>query len=245
MSWLSGFDEYTRDMFRDWVGKMTGVLSILLAIAPLVSPAFFSGDAGLWRTRWFWWGAAIVSFFIASRLAWDEQRRKRDEAEQKLAAAESKYFDERPQLDLVAWSVEGRDEWSKHQEPLHLSIRTLGGRIARDIRFDRLESKRGNFRLEFDSISAIAGQSDQKAIRYEFYEVTGRPLPAADLAFLKRFDGIMLCLFMEDASFEEMQIIEYPMTVRFMDGEDERSYTFCLRFDPHRFVFLGNTAATL
>src|SRR5271166_2929807 len=98
MEWVRDFGGFIGDMFRHWVGKMTGLLSIALAIAPVVAPKFFEGSAGLIHNRWMWWASAAFSFVIASRLAWDQQRHARLEVEAQLRAAKEELADRYPNL---------------------------------------------------------------------------------------------------------------------------------------------------
>lgn len=98
MGWLQEFGSFIGDMFHHWVGKMTGLLSIILAAAPVAAPKFFEGDAGIIHNRWIWWGASAFSFIIASRLAWDQQRHGRLEAENRLQIAKEELADRYPRL---------------------------------------------------------------------------------------------------------------------------------------------------
>jgi hypothetical protein len=98
MQWLREFGHFIGDMFHHWVGQMTGPLSIILAVAPVVTPHFFEGDAGLIHNRWIWWAAAALSFIVASRLAWDQQRHARLEVERQLRMAQEELADRYPRL---------------------------------------------------------------------------------------------------------------------------------------------------
>jgi hypothetical protein len=132
--WLYAFGEFWHDMSRHWVGKMTGLLSVILAVVPLVIPTWFAGDMGLWLTRRLWWGGAAVSFFIASRLAWDEQRKKRKELEDKIDIL-------KPKLGFSA-------------DPQGFYLAHLGGEAARFIEIDPITNMAGSS-VHFDPIDFI------------------------------------------------------------------------------------------
>jgi hypothetical protein len=71
--WLSDFVLFIRDIFRHVVGRMTGLLSIVLAVFPIADPSFFAGDQGILHTRAVWWTASAIAFFFAAKAAWSEQ----------------------------------------------------------------------------------------------------------------------------------------------------------------------------
>lgn len=98
MGWLQDSARFLGDMFHHWVGKMTGFLSVILALAPVIAPHFFEGHIGLIHNRGVWWIASALSFVIASRLAWDQQRGGRLEAETQLREVREELADRYPRL---------------------------------------------------------------------------------------------------------------------------------------------------
>jgi len=74
-------------MFRHWVGKVTGALSLITAGAPLVWPQFFVGDRGLLLSRSLFFSISAVAFFLASLSAWSEKKDALVKAEEKLEDA--------------------------------------------------------------------------------------------------------------------------------------------------------------
>lgn len=96
--WFKGFGSFFGDMYRQTVGKMTGLLSIILALAPVECPGFFAGNRGLPHSKWTWEVAAAVSFFFAAYSAWSEQHKARLEAERQLRAAKEELSEQYPRL---------------------------------------------------------------------------------------------------------------------------------------------------
>ncbi|WP_433964252.1 hypothetical protein [Tunturiibacter gelidiferens] len=74
MEWLDDTREFFRDMFRHWVGIVSGIFSILTALFQLNSPSYFSGDKGLTHSRVLFALLSIAAFFLACRSAWNEKR---------------------------------------------------------------------------------------------------------------------------------------------------------------------------
>jgi hypothetical protein len=52
----------------------------------------------------------------------------------------------------------------------------------------------------------------------------------------------MMELFLKD-THPGLQRFDYPLTVRFKDGNEERIQVFTLRFDKNAFTFLRDTTA--
>ena len=226
-------------MFRHWVGKMTGLLSIVLAVMPLVDPGLFSGDSGLWRTRWLWWIAAAFSFFIASRLAWDEQRKKKLLAETELAHIEKKHFDERPQIGMEIHGREGPTAWisAYSHDVCVFTLSQISGRTAQSLRFDPIQSKGGRFVLTFDPVPFLDPSPRSTPLRYEISEPPHHPLSGADREKMGDMEGKLLYLFLVDSP-PELPQLEYVLTVRFRDRDEMRSQTFKIVFETRTYRFL-------
>jgi len=239
MEWFGDFGWFLRDMYRHWVGKLTATLSILLAISPLVRPDFFSGNKGLIHTQWAWWIASAFAFFIASRLAWDEQRTKRIEAEQRAVNAEKKLEDERPKLGITAHSTEGPKAWEQHPMPLVLTIQRLGGRIPTGIRFDPVSSKNGRYLLQFDPLAHIYSSPQESGIGFEVIENGAPQLSASDWEKTRPYQKELLGLFLDNSPME-LITLDYILTAHFLDGTESRDQRFTLTFDKQRWRFLIN-----
>jgi len=69
---MSRISEYFSALFADVVGKMSGGASVVLAILPLVWPAFFSD---LHNVRTAMWVSAAACFVVANFHAWLRERR--------------------------------------------------------------------------------------------------------------------------------------------------------------------------
>lgn len=81
---MARISDFFSDMFRHWIGKMTGLMSILLSIAPLMFPDWFLGTQGILHQKSIYWIASAVCFLVASYSAWDEAKSKNDESKARL-----------------------------------------------------------------------------------------------------------------------------------------------------------------
>ena len=222
-------------MYRHWVGKLTATLSIVLAVGPLIWPDYFTGGSGLIHTQWMWWIASAIAFFIAARVAWGEERRKRIAAEQKLE-------DSRPKLGINSHSVEGPREWAEHRVPVTFTIQHLSGRVPISIRFDAVLSKLGRFSLRFDSLPHVDSTPHQTGMRFEVVEVGAPKLSAKDWEATKPYQKELLELFLNDRP-EGLSELKYPLIANFLDGDEPCSQAFLLRFEMDRFRFSEDTSA--
>jgi hypothetical protein len=87
--------KFFADMFRHTVGQLTGGLSILLGIFPVISPSFFAGDQGLFHSRTLWWASAALAFLFAAKAAWSENYRELEKVKNELLVAINK---DRPEV---------------------------------------------------------------------------------------------------------------------------------------------------
>jgi len=232
MSWLREFAWFIRDMYRQWVGAMTASLSIILAVAPLVFPAFFAGDKGLLRNQVTWWVASAIAFLIASRSAWGEERKKR-------IGFQRQWEDNSPVLGLEINSFEGPKTWLTHTTPVTMAIKLLTGRVPTSIHFDPLTSRSGAFRLKFDSLPHVDSPHPWP-MRFEIEEVAKPKLSAKDRETTHIYERDMLLLFLNDAN-EKSSIDVFPLTARFLDRGEQRAQTFRLRWDWSKHGFLRDT----
>ena len=199
MGWFSDFRWFIRDMYRQWVGKMTATLSIILAVAPLVFPEFFAGDKGLLRAQWVWWGASAAAFLVAARSAWGEERSKRLSAEEKLSQAVKALEDNIPKLSLSANAVEGPKEWRESPVPLAFTIHHLSGRVPTSLYFDPIPSKNGKFLLQLNSLPHVS-QNGFEGLGFDIVELGAPALSAADRETTKRYiHKELLNMFLDDA----------------------------------------------
>lgn len=138
MAWIKGFIPFLQDMFRHWVGQMTGALSIVLGVFPVARPDFFSGAKGLLHNQWLWWSVSAIAFFIAARAAWDEQRKRAGNAEKQLEDAINK---DRP--EVFASLNFGPDPYSKTEEGERnysfVTISNRGKSFAMHVRIDPIQ----------------------------------------------------------------------------------------------------------
>jgi hypothetical protein len=229
MAWFKGFKWFIEDMYRYWVGKLTATLSIILAVVPLIFPDFFSGEKGLVHTQWAWWAAAAVAFFIASRLAWDEQRAKRIKAENALS-------DNRPLLGVNYEGTEGPEAWKKHPAPIAFTIQHLTGRVPTAIQFEPIPSKNGRFSLNFDALPHVERPPQRSPMRYEVIESGAPQMSARDWEATRPDIKELLGMFLDDSPMELIEL-DYGLTAHFQDGTDQRSQRFTLMFDKQRWRF--------
>jgi hypothetical protein len=65
--------EYFAALFHGWVGKMSGLASVILTFLPILLPKLFSDSAWVIRAIWI---AAAICFVIANHSAWKFERDK-------------------------------------------------------------------------------------------------------------------------------------------------------------------------
>ncbi len=239
MGWFRNFRSFFADMFHQWVGGVTGFLSIILGVFPLVFPVFFSGDRGFIHTQWAWWAASALAFLIAAYSAWGKQRTKRVEAENKVAELKKRLEDNRPILGMNAESTIGRSAWAEHPIPVMFTIQHLTGRLPTAIRFDLIPSKNGKFSLCFDALPHVERPPQRTPISYEVFEAGASQLSASDWEATRPHQKQMLGMFLDDSPMELIEL-DYSLVVHFLDGTDQRSQEFTLTFDKLRSRFLIN-----
>ena len=86
---------FVADMFRHWVGKMTGFLSVILGVAPIAFPEWFAGFQGLLHEKSMYWLAAVVCYLVATFIAWKEKNSELESTRNELAIAVNK---DRPEV---------------------------------------------------------------------------------------------------------------------------------------------------
>jgi hypothetical protein len=233
MGWFRDFLLFFADMFRQWVGRLTGALSLILGVSPLVFPAFFSGDRGLIHTQWAWWIASALAFLVAAYSAWREEHKKR-------IAAEQKHEDNKPLLGLETHSVEGPKTWTEHPVPVTFTIQHIGGRVPTAIRFDPIPSKHEKYSLVFNPLPFANRPPHPTGMSFEVLEVGVPSLNAVDREKTRDTQKKLFDLFLDDGP-KGLLKIEYPLISQFMDGDEPCSQAFCLRFEMDRIRFSPDT----
>ena len=138
--WFSGFGLFFSDIWHHTVGRLSGVLSIVLVILGIALPAFFAGEPGLRHSRWAFELAALLALILAAYSAWKEQHRQVVERHQKIVEIQQKLDDRRPR---IAFSVApSRAHLWKH-EPWLFTLAHLGGDAAQFIQVQPIQSVRG------------------------------------------------------------------------------------------------------
>jgi len=66
--------EFLYDMFRDWVGQVTGGLSLITVCFALIWPRLFDGDKGLLLFCTLFFSISAITFFLASLSAWSKKK---------------------------------------------------------------------------------------------------------------------------------------------------------------------------
>jgi hypothetical protein len=172
---------------------------------------------------------AVLCLLIACYLAWADEHKK-----------VQKYLDDGPRLGLHIASQFGIKVWMEQTDskntPVWFRIEHLGGRIPTDVRFDPIQSKKGTWTLCFGS-EAYVKPPVPLILTYELRE-KGASIDSRIVDHLGW--GTLLLSFVKDTDPQPEQD-EYPLTVRYMDGDAERTQMFKLVFDKARFGFLPNT----
>lgn len=182
-------------------------------------------------------GFLTVGFFCFGAFqAWNKEREARVELERR-------YFDERPELVLEIISPQGPAAWRERatRDICWFWMQQLSGRAAKSVRFDSIPSINGRFALDFDAVSFVERSPRRTALIYHIQEVGCPTLSGHDLDEIGDIEGQLLGMFLDDSP-PELISLNYRLIVRFKDREDEeRTKTFRLVFDKHRFAFLPNT----
>ena len=111
--------------------------------------------------------------------------------------------------------------------------------MATDIRFDPVMSKLGKFSLQFDSLPHLH-PSVRNTLIYEIQDVGAHSLGYRDRDKIGNVSKEMLRIFLLDSEKCAGEQ-DYTLTAHYRDNDEERTHTFHLRFDPHRFKFARNT----
>ena len=229
-SWLGESGLFFADMFRHMVGKLTGVLSVVLGLAPVIFPSWFSGDSGILHNRWLWECSGALAFFLASRSAWKEQHDSAKAERAAKEAIEQKYFDERPVLGLtIHYSDDTADFRVEH----------LSGRPAANITADPILSLDGSIKLHFFPSPHLTGRT-YEYLSWDIEQVhIPNAYPTSSSLWKKLGARGMLSFFTE--AHPTGQEASYVMTIRFLDRSAERTQSFRIGFDPLK----GATVLTL
>lgn len=165
---------------------------------------------------------AGACFVIAILQEWWIERSRRVEGEKK-------WEEGRPRLGLEALSYEGRNTWKEHNNPFTLYIKLLDGRVPTSVYFDPIQSKSGNFILQFGALPHI-DPPVQKVLSFEVVEVGKAEAVQRDRELPYEYHRDRLLIFLADAP-ERSGEVDYPLVVRFLDRGDHREQTFHLRWD--------------
>jgi len=220
-----------------WGDHIAGPVLAVIAIASVVGAAWVKSDPSLAAklvvcTAWVTGAATVFLMFVAQYDAW-----------KKLDGELQKYAADYPRIGLNVVSFFGMKDWNEQaankNTPVHFSLQHLSGRIPTDVRFDPIPSKRGKWFLCFGSLPYV-NPPVQKSMAYEVMDESNRYQSKVH-GYLGW--GELLLHFVQDTSPEPEQD-EYTLTVRYKDGEEERSQEFKLLFDKARFGFLPNTMHT-
>jgi hypothetical protein len=139
MGWFFDIGEFLRDMFRHWVGIVSGLFSIFLACFQLGAPSFFAGDRGLLHSRMTFAALCLFAFFLACLSAWREKKAALNKANEDLDAAidtnrpevtaifelatVSTYMNGGPQVQIL--NRGSGDAWQVQIEPIVLADRKV------------------------------------------------------------------------------------------------------------------------
>lgn len=204
--WSQEVALFFSDMFRHTVGKLSGSLSILIGLAPIVFPAFFAGDRGLLHARWVFELAAAIAFFLAAHSAWSEQYRKAMDVQQKLN-------DKRPRIAL---SVTNRraSMWRYGEGPALFSLNHLGGDAARFLQIQPIRSAQGkNLWVRFEQVDFL--DDARKEAHPDFsLDIGGR----AGGGGPDKTGNLQYVFFKRDG--QEHGTVDYRVTVKFMWNEE-------------------------
>ena len=222
---------FFKSMFSELGSGLSGPASVPFAVAAL----WVSSQV---QRRLYVSMAGILLLVSAFRI-WAKENTRANNAESELGSLKQKYLDEQPMFGLDILSTEGMKQWMEASDPAQFYLQPLGGRMATGIRFDPILSKMGKFSLQFDSLPHLH-PSVRNMLGYEIQDVGAHPLGYRDKDKIGNISKEMLRLFLLDSSKDAGEL-DYTLTARYMDNDEERTHIFHLRFDPHRFKFARNT----
>jgi hypothetical protein len=223
--------QFFRAMFSEWWSGLSGPSSVPFAVASLwvSSPV----------QRVLYGSLAVILLLFSAYRIWSKQRDWTDKAESELLNLKKKYLDDQPKFGMDILSTEGMKQWMETGDPVQFHLQHLGGRMATGIRFDPILSKMGKFSLQFDSLPHLH-LSVRNMLIYEIQDVGAPTLGYRDRDKIGNVSKEMLRLFLLDSPKGAGEL-DYPLIARYSDNDEERTHTFHLRFDPHRFKFARNT----
>ena len=129
---MGSIGSFFGDMLRHWVGKMTGAMSLMLSVAPLIYPDWFAGSKGFFHQRAVYWLAGAVCLLVASFAAWSEKDQQLRAAQKELDIAVNK---ERPEVFAHFGHCRlPKNDYSSTGLPDCVQVSNLGSRDAWDIR---------------------------------------------------------------------------------------------------------------
>jgi len=223
--------KFFRAMFSEWVSGLTGAASIPFTVAAL----WVSSHA----QRLLYGSLAGILLLVSAYRVWAKENSRAENAESELANLKARYFADQPKLGLDILSTEGMKQWMELVDPVQFYLQPLGGRMATDIRFDPVMSKLGKFSLQFDSLPHLH-PSVRNTLIYEIQDVGAHSLGYRDRDKIGNVSKEMLRIFLLDSEKCAGEQ-DYTLTAHYRDNDEERTHTFHLRFDPHRFKFARNT----
>jgi hypothetical protein len=179
----------------------------------------------------------IVFFCVGAYTAWDKERDKRIEVE-------NKYESERPRLMLVVNTHISGKQWRElthsGKTSVFFSIQHLDGRPATDVSIDPIQSEKGNFTLKFGELPYVMDKT-RSNVSFEVWENGIAPDP-------KTIESIgwdcMLPIFFNTSDLD-VRMHDYDAIVRYKDRDEDRSQQFRITFDAKEQKLLPTKEITL
>lgn len=152
------FVEWAVSVLRAWYGWVGGS-----ALAGLIGLGHSMGWWTPTRRAYLW--LVAVGFVFSMFESWRKEKTAREEANQKLGAAEKRIDDGRPRINV---EVHMPDDWSVPEGSCGpFWIKNYGGRPARMIKFDPIPAKSLNLSLELQEIPLLS-LSERPPVAWNF-----------------------------------------------------------------------------
>ena len=209
------------------VGRVWWALMSCAAFTALGVYVLYTNKSNQWAVR-ATFALSGLFLLVACFVAWLEEHRNVETHEAELRRLKLQYFGERPRVTFAVKAPRTVEEWRQLESvvpPPMFRLEHSGGRVARFVKIDPVQSLSGRFRLQFDQAPVLNdGYRQQQAITFTVYQ-NG---PVSDLSssadILRIQQGVnMLLQFLRDHPLREKESV-YDITVRYHDQDGLQQY---------------------
>lgn len=197
-------------MFSEWGSALSGPASVPFAVLAL----FGSGTA----QRLAYGALAVILAFVSAYRIW---AREYERAE----TADKKYNDERPRVIFAVRSPKTLEAWRSLENvspPPIFRLEHSGGRVARFVKIEPIQSALGRFRLEFDEAPILnSGYRQQHPLTFTVHQNDALSDLSYDPKILAIQQGVNMLLDFFRNHSPETKEDTYKVTVLYRDERDD------------------------